>query len=302
MNKYERLQTFVVTVQESGFSAAARKLGLSKAAVSLQVSELEKTLKTVLLERSTRKIKLTEAGKRYYQHCLSIIRAMEQAESELSAFNEEPQGKLHVVVGHYFCKYLIIPHLKGFLQQHPKVTVQLDTVERVPDFEREGIDLLFGLSCETPEHWVRRRLMETGYVLCASPAYLAEKGIPQQPQDLLQHHHIIHTSRNQQGNDVLLDDLTAPVEPYLRVDSTLSLLEAAVAGLGIAKIQRHELPNERFTHGYLVEVLPEYRAGKETVYCYYHPARRQLPKIRAFVDYFNQQLQSHLDGRATDSV
>lgn len=177
MSKLERLATFVTVVEENSFIGASKRLGISNAAVSKQVTGLEDDLGMQLLNRSTRKLSLTEAGQLFFEHARRVANEMNELEALFSGMKAEPSGPLRVTSGRHFAERYVIPHLLEFSTLFPKVEVQLDVCERVPDLAREGIDINVGHSIVGGPNDIHRKIAETRYVICASPEYLEKHGV-----------------------------------------------------------------------------------------------------------------------------
>lgn len=291
MSKFDRITTFVTVFSEGSFAACARKNGLSTAAISKQVSLLEEELGFGLLHRSTRKLALTEAGALYFEQAKQLLSDMAEMEAIALEMRKEPFGTLKVASQRYFAENYILPNLPDFLERFPKIGLQLELLERFPDLEREGLDILIGMSRPPSLHVKQKTIGYTSYVLCASPKYLKRFGTPLHPQDLRKNHRYInHMLRVPVHLTKFKDEQELYLEPYLLLNDTRAMRECAINGIGIVKLHRYVV-EEALSSGKLVEILADYNEGKQPIYIAYQPHKHVPPKIRVFIDYFTKRYQ-----------
>lgn len=288
MSKLERITAFVNVVEENSFAAAARKQSQSTAAISRQVSQLEAELGAQLLQRTTRQITLTEIGLQYYQHVKKLLTDLGEAETSIAKSKNEATGTLSVMSSRYFAEEYIIPRLKKFMVQNPKLQIKLELAERYPDLIQEGIDLIFGVAMEGALDLVRRRVATTRYVLCASPDYLAKKGQPKTPADLKKHHFITHSMRKPPNRLTFKNSKELFIEPVLSLNDSRAMRECALQGMGIVMLHDY-MVTDAVREGHLVELLNKFQMPAQTVYLYYSPSRYLLPKIRRFIDFYTAE-------------
>jgi DNA-binding transcriptional LysR family regulator len=288
MNKLDRLETFFQVASEGSFAKAARRLDVSTAAVSKKIALFEKELGVELIKRSTRSFALTTWGELYFDHCKTIIAQIKEGEDLVAFSRSEPSGILRVTAGRYFSERYIIPNLAEFVQLFPKVRLELELAERMPDLEKENIDILIGMSMSGASDCIQKKIARTRYVLCASPSYLAKHGTPQSPDDLVGHSYISHSMRSpdlisfKTGKKIRL-------EPLLRLNDTQAMLHCALAGMGIVKLHDYAV-EEAVAQGELVEILEEYRDDALPIYVCYLQRKYVAPKIRCFIDFILAKL------------
>ncbi|WP_106224792.1 LysR family transcriptional regulator [Legionella pneumophila] len=287
MSKFDRITYFIAVVEEHGFAAAARKFGVSTAAVSRQIARLEAELKAELLVRTTRKLSLTDIGARYYQQCKKALLELNEADIAIANSQNEAVGILNVTSSRYFAMRFLLPYLPEFMDLNPKLQIKIELAERFPDLAQESVDVLFGVSMEGPPELVRKRVSTTRYVLCASPDYLANNGIPKIPSDLAKHRYITHSMRNPDNLVTFKGDEQIYVEPVLWLNDSRALCECAMLGMGIIKLHEY-IVAEALQDGRLIEVLPEFQESSLSVYLYYQASRYLQPKIRRFIDFFTK--------------
>ncbi|MEO8407629.1 MAG: LysR family transcriptional regulator, partial [Oxalobacteraceae bacterium] len=193
MDKFQQMQSFVAIVDAGSFVRAADVLDTSKAAVSRHLAELEQRLGVRLLNRTTRKLSLTDDGQSFYHRCTEIIAAVNNAEGELSFRSAEASGLLRISVPVTFGILYLAPLWGVFLSLHPKITLDVSLADRTVDLVEDGIDLAIRISASPHPNLIGRQLASTRMILCASPQYLARRGMPQRPQELADHDVISYT-------------------------------------------------------------------------------------------------------------
>ena len=287
MSDLDRFELFTQVVKSGGISQAAQALDISKAAVSKQIKHLEQTVNTLLFTRYKQRLQLTPQGEALFTQCLRLQRELNEARNICQAFDAEPTGDLHVVVFVYFAQQLIFPRLKQFLATYPKLNLRIDTTERVPDFINEQIDLAIGFSLPVPNagEVIQQRMATTRYVLCASPDYFTENGIPKDLNDLAKHRYIEHTSRSSTQTLKLKPQYQVIVTPYLLLNSVNAMIDCARQGIGLVQLPFY-MVKTLLNNGELIEVLKDYQAVDAGVYYHYLKQRYMQPKIRKFIDYF----------------
>lgn len=286
MNRLIAAETFVVVVEEGGFTAAARRLGITKSYASKLVTQLEDRLGVRLLHRTTRKVSVTEAGQAYYERCTELMRAMEDAEAEAGALQTTARGRLRISLPAAFGATHLAQSVIAFQALHPGLSLELSLSERHVDLVAEGFDVAIRIGDVRDTTLVARRLLTGDRVLCASPAYLARKGAPQTPQELTQHH-CLRYSHHQNPSAWRLfgppGEVLVPVAGPVLVDHPALLLEAGRQGLGIffaPLLYSAPLLQE----GLVQRVLPDW--GAPAVVHAVFPTARHLPaKVRLFVDH-----------------
>jgi DNA-binding transcriptional LysR family regulator len=286
-----RIEIFVKVVELGSFSEAARSQKISTAAVSKQIALLESEAKIKLLDRTTRRVRLTEGGQAYFQQCKKVLSEYQIAQSLLSHLSQEPAGDLFVVSARYFGEAWIVPFLREFQELYPKILLDLELAERMPDLEKENVDLIFGMSMAGPLNSIQKKLTSTRYVLCASPDYLKQFGVPRRISDLKNHRYITHRMRKPDSKVTFKNKLEIHIDPVLRLNDTGTMLECALQGMGIVKLHDYVVQNA-LDQGSLIEILPGSLESQIPVYLYYREGRYLQPKVRHFIDFFSARINS----------
>lgn len=301
---------FARVVEAKSFSGAARQLGLGKSAVSKQISRLEQALGVRLLHRSTRTLSLTDEGRAVYEHCASMVAAAEAAEVAASNLNAAPRGTLRVSAPVSFGTRHVAPAIRSFLARYPEMRVELVLLDRFVDLAEEGFDLVIRLADRLPDGLIARRLLDIDFVICASPAYLAQRGTPRQPADLAGHNCLLygHGGFGKQwrlralGGNTAADssrEVQVAVDGNFQVNSSEAVHEALLADMGLGLIPRLSVEDD-LARGTLRVVLPGWQviAPFAAASAVFAPSRAPSPKLRAFVDH----LLEHFKPAAPDGI
>lgn len=283
-----QMMIFAQTVQQGSFSAAARALDLTPSAVSKQISQLEDKLGMRLLYRTTRQIRLTEEGEEFYERCLRVLAEVDEAEQWISASQGAVKGTLRVAGTVAFAKYHVMPLIPEFLQRYPDLRVHLEVTDRFVDLVETGTDVAIRFTEQLSDpSLVARRLAVNRRVICAAPAYIEAHGMPETPEDLLNHNclrlYTVSTFNEwefegPEGNRVL------DVKGSFETNSADTLYYGALVGLGIARLSTF-LVGPDLKAGRLVRLLPEYTHEKASILAVYPQRRHLSPKVRAFIDF-----------------
>lgn len=289
MPDLSQMETLVLTSELGSLAAVARKLGITPAAISKQLTRLEEELGLQLLIRSTRRIELTEVGVNYCLQCRRILEEVEAADALISQVKAVPYGVLKVVSGRHFATSYIIPHVKEFLSLYPKIELNLELAERIPDLNLEAIDVLIGMSISATGDAIQKRIATTSYSFCASPNYLKLFGTPEKPVDLKNHRYITHSMREPDNELSFRDKEVITINPYIRVNDTQTMLNFALDGLGIVKLH-HYVVKEHLERGSLIELLTNYNNSDIPIYVAYPQRRYISSKVRCFIDFITSKI------------
>jgi DNA-binding transcriptional LysR family regulator len=295
-------------VELGGFSAASRKLGLTPSALSKLVDRLESALQVRLLTRTTRRVHPTAEGQLFLVHCKSILREIEDAETELTDVARAPRGKLLVHAGVGFATHQLVPALPRFVASYPEVEIALIVDDRPVDLAKEGIDISVWPGPPTDQTVVARKLCDVERVLCASPDYLACYGMPNSPQDLMKHQCITlagllsalapWTFENPQGEHAVVA-IAGPVS----ANTAECVRQIALMGLGIARLNEF-IVKEDIRSGRLLRVLADSPCGDPVpLYAVHLYSRHRLRRVAVMLEFlgeaFGQPSRAGLDSALT---
>ncbi|MEQ9080655.1 MAG: LysR family transcriptional regulator [Sandaracinaceae bacterium] len=277
-------QLFVATVDHGSITAAAASLGVSRPTLSRRLSALEARLGLALLHRSTRSLTLTPAGRRLYERVKPLIEDVARAEAQLLEERDEVTGRLTVSA-----PPVLAPELSAVLVRlqrlHPALHVHLTTSVRWVDLRAEGIDVAVRAGRLHDPELVHRRLGYGDVSAVASPGYLEPRGAPADV-DALSEHALLMGAAPEGGPQrwwPRRDGERVPVDGRFHSDDQAALLEAAIAGAGIAMLSELTAAAP-LADGRLVRVLPEILGARIAVHAVFTRRTLQPARVRALVD------------------
>ena len=286
MDRLTAMAVFVEVARSGSFSATADKLDMSRAMVTRYVAELEQWLGARLLQRTTRSVTLTDAGESCLRRSQQMLALKENVEEETSVDGNELRGQLRLTCSTSFAYAQMAAAIADFLQQHPKLKVDLNASEGALNLVEARIDLAIRISAEPDPMLIARPLAACESALVASPAYLARHGSPLSPADLAAHRCLSYANFGKsiwhfhQG----VAHESVGVTSHFSANESTALLQAALAGAGIA-LQPTYLVNPLLSTGELQVVLPDWSLPMMHIYALY-PSRKNLsPAVRALVDF-----------------
>lgn len=285
---FNDLHIFVQAVNSGGFAAAARHLGVPKSTISKRVAELEADLGTRLIHRTSRSFVLTDVGKDFYDHARAAVIEAEAAESVVQRRQEEPQGTVRITASVPVAQFHLADRLPALARAYPKLDLQLHVTDRFVDLIREGFDIAIRSHfAPLPDSDLMQRRMKVERItLVASPEYLAQRGTPERPEDLVRHDGLLTTPASRAWHLKDKNGHAVQITPTVRLvaDESSVLLRAAAAGLGIACLPE-AMSAASMESGELIQVLPGWAAGSVTSTILTPHRRSQLPAIRAVIDF-----------------
>ncbi len=288
MDLLEKMATFVRVVEAGSLSAAAKHLGLSAAAVSRQIATLEEQVRVTLLLRTTRRMTITDAGHRYYDHCQRILREVEDAQAV--GRTGEVRGTLTVSAPVTFGGSRVAPYLPALLAEHPELRIDLRLEDRVVDLVGEAVDVAVRVGMKPPESGgvVAHKLTSYRRVLVAAPKYLARRGEPRTPDDLAKHEAVSQTRDSGARCTWTLrrdgDERTVQSEVRLRSNAVYALREAALQGVGLALLPEWMVADD-VERGSLRQVLPRWELDGVGVNALHRVEVREAPRVRVFLEH-----------------
>lgn len=294
MDELPYMVTFVQVVKAGSYAAAARQLDSSVSALSKHVTRLEKVLGARLLNRTTRNISLTEAGSVYYERCVRILEAMEEARDAIPSSKSEPRGHLRVTAPVVFTNLFIVPLLPEFQARYPDITLAIQPTDARVDLAEEGLDLGIRITASPPPNMIGRRIGK-GYslVCCASPTYLKKHGKPEKPEDLAAHQCFAFAISQGEWR-FRKDGQVQPVKvsSKLNVNNGEAMLKMALMDMGITALVPF-IVREHITAGRLQPILEGYLMEPVMdIYAIYLPHRYIPAKLRVFVDFLAEKLKA----------
>lgn len=287
MDRFDAMRVFTRVVEQRSFTLAAQGLGLPRSTATDAIKQLEARLGVRLLQRTTRTVSPTLDGEAYYRRCLAILGDIEDAEAAFAG--AKPRGLLHVDVQGTLARRFVLPGLPAFLARYPDLELFMGEGDRWVDLIREGVDCVLRVGEPRDTDMIARRVAMLEEVTCASPAYLAQFGVPTRIEALAGHRMVGFRSSATGAllplefiKDGIARNVTLPVR--LSVTGAEAYSAAARLGLGLIQAPRYHLEAD-LDRGTLVEVLPDHPPAPSPVSVLY-PRNRQLsPRVRVFIDW-----------------
>ena len=297
MDRFEAMRTLVAAVDGGSLSAASRALHTPLPTVSRRVSELEAHLGAQLLVRTSRKLILTEAGEAFVAVARRLLDDLGDAERAAGGEYRAPRGELLVTAPIMFGKTHVAPIIHDFLDAYPEVTVRLVLADHVIDLVETHVDVALRIGQLPDSDLVGRRVGQVHWVICASPFYLARRGEPASPGELGDHDCIafegLQTYRSWTFGS-RTSTQAAPIRPKFSVNTADAVIDAASAGVGIARVMSYQAAAAiRFNK--LVSILRNHAPPAIPVQLVHRGQRSQPLKQRAFLDFVAPRLKIALD-------
>lgn len=294
MDRLHLMSVFVAVAEKEGFAAGARRLNMSPPAVTRAVAALEERLGVKLFNRTTRYVRTTEAGQRYLEDARRILADVDAADEAATGVNAEPRGQLTVTAPVLFGRMYVMPGIVEYLQRYPRTEVSALFLDRIVNLLEEGVDVGVRIG-ELPDSSMRAlRVGSVRVVLCASPQYLQNHGVPQQPPDLLEHS-IVASSAGGNAFDWRFETSSGSralrIQPRLTVTTNDAAIEAALQGFGITRLLSYQVAPQLAT-GELKSVLKEYESRPRPIHIVHREGRHASAKVRTFVDLMAERLRA----------
>lgn len=289
MDRLTSMAVFVKAADSGSFTAAGRALGISSQMVGKHVSSLEERLGAQLLHRSTRRQSLTAIGQTFCERCRVVLAEVEVAETTAHEFSATPRGRLRISAPVTFGSIALAPLITGYLRIYPQVEVALDLTDRHVDVVGEAFDAVIRLGPLKDSGLISRALIPYRLIACASPAYLAVRGTPRTPADLVAHDCLgfVFASgqpfskwRFDKGGQVY----EVQVRNRFQVNDARVLQAAAVEGQGII-LQANLILSDDLAAGRLVQVLPDYETPTRALHILFAATRPPTQTLRSFIDH-----------------
>ena len=291
MDKLEAMRVFVAVVEAGSFVEASRVLELSAPAVTRSVARLETALGIPLFHRSTRHVRLTDSGQRYYTDAKFILDQVDEAEAAITGSYSEPRGLLSITAPVLFGQRYIVSIIADYVKAHPQVSVSSLFQDRIVNLLEENLDVAIRIGDLADSGLFAAKVGDVRRVVCASPAYLQERGIPQSPEELSQHD-IIQSTTVEPLTTWVFGDRKVRISPRYQCNQNAAAVSAAVMGAGLTRLMSYQVADE-LNSGKLVLVLEDFEPASMPVSVVYLEGRKANAKIRSFVDLAVEQLRNN---------
>jgi DNA-binding transcriptional LysR family regulator len=287
------MTVFAAVARARSFSAAAHQLNMSTTAVSRHVADLERMLGVTLLHRTTRHVSPTEVGARYLPRAEAILGEIEQLNAEISAIDPTPRGKLKITAPPAVGNEVVAPVVVDFVEAYPEIELEIDLTERLVDLVAEGFDAAIRAGPLESSSMIAHRIVEMHYLICASPSYLEQRGVPRRPEEIREHDCIHWRVATERGAWHLVKDgaqISVPIRGRLLMSNFATQREAALRGLGLAILPVLTVRDD-LEAGRLIPVLTDYEAYRGILSLVRPPTPFEPPKLRVFIDFITDALR-----------
>lgn len=280
------MRVFSEVVTRGSFTAAADTLGMSRAMVTRHIAELERWLGARLLQRSTRRLSLTEAGEACVARSRQLLELVNDVEQVVGQRDTEPHGQIRVAASVSFGQSHLAAALVDYLARYPRTRVDLVLGDSTTHLIEDRIDLAIRITNGLDANLIARKLAVCHSVVCAAPAYLAQRGMPHSLEELAQHNCLgysrfeksqWHFSRDGQ-------DASVQVSGNFSANEATALMQAVRAGCGLS-LQPTYVAAPLLQSGELVAVLPQWEPASLGIYGVYLSRRHQPATMRILLDF-----------------
>lgn len=294
MDRFAAMKVFAKVAETTSFAEAARQLHMSPPAVTRTISALEELIGSRLLVRTTRSVKLTEAGERYVEDCRRILGDVLEAEAAAAGSYATPTGTLIVTAPVLFGQMHALPVLMDFLDRHPAVTGRALFLDRVVNIVDEGIDVAVRIGHLQDSGFSAIRVGAVRRVVCGSPAYFEERGVPRDPADLASHSIVAPTSAWASlewrfGRD---QKTSVTIHPRLFCNTNETAMSAALHGWGLTRLLSYQI-GPALRDGRLRTVLSEFEEEPLPIHVVHPEGRHASAKVRSFVDFIVERFRAN---------
>jgi DNA-binding transcriptional LysR family regulator len=292
MDRLQSMRVFSKVVEQGSFVGASKLLNMSNAVVTRYIADLEVHLGTRLLNRTTRKLSLTEIGRAYLERVNHVLQYVEDAEAVALVDSTNPSGTLRVYSMLGFGQMQLAALLPRYAKRHPDITLDITLTAETIDLVEEGLDVGIFIGYQKFDaSMITRQLAVSEILVCGSPAYFQQFGVPQIPADLSEHACLNFSNIEELRNHWPLPGpqesvINIPIKSKLLSNSGELLLRCAAADMGLIARPSFALVEELQSKR-LVRVLQAHSFGYLKVTMVY-PSRRQVSaKVRSFVDFMS---------------
>ncbi|WP_119941004.1 LysR family transcriptional regulator [Neorhizobium sp. NCHU2750] len=287
MDRFTSMTIFVKAADLGSFAAAADAMGISPQMVAKHVVFLEDRLGTALLHRTTRRQSLTDVGRAYYDRCKHLLLEVDAAEAVAQDMRTKPKGVLRVNAPLTFGTFSLAPFVTRYLGRYSDMQIDLTLNDRFVDPLEEGFEVMIRIGDVSDTSLIAHPLAPYQMIACASPEYLARRGMPRTPAELRQHDCLAYAywspsipCRWRFTRDGKTEEVRATGR--MRSNDWKTLLCAAMEGYGITLGPENVL-NPEIEAGRLVRVLPDYEGPSRPMHVIYPAGRRPTVKVQSFV-------------------
>ncbi|MBB6521830.1 LysR family transcriptional regulator [Pseudoteredinibacter isoporae] len=285
MDRITAAKVFVAIVERGSMAQASEALDMSRSMVSRYLSEMEDWAGARLLHRTTRKITLSDAGEKVLAECYKLKDIEKDVQFVSSSLNTEPQGALRIGTSQVFGEKILTDFVCGYLSRYPKVSIDIQISNHAVNLVEERVDLAIRITNQLDPNIIARKFGDLRSVICVSEAYLKQRGLPKDIEQLEQHNCINYSYFgnavwNFNGTD---GARSVKVSGNLTANDPAALLQASLLGVGIS--QQPRFATEPYLqNGDLIELFPELEPETLGIYGIYQSRKHMSRALRVFID------------------
>ncbi len=284
-----QLTWFLAVAEERSFTKAAARIGVAQSTLSHAIRQLETRMGIRLLTRTTRSVALTVAGERLLRTITPRLAEIEEEIAALTAVRDKPVGSVRLTLSDHALKSVVWPKLKPVLAAYPDIEVELILDSTFRNIVEERFDAGVRLGESVEKDMIAVRIgPDWRLVAVASPEYLADRGRPGRPQDLIGHNCI--NMRHESSGALYAWEfekdaqaLRVRVDGQVTFNNSYAMIDAAVSGLGIANVPE-DIVTSRIEAGELEIVLDDWSPMFDGYFLYYPSRRQNLAAFQIIVD------------------
>ena len=289
MDSIENLRTFIAVADAHSLSAAARQLRVAASVVTKRIDQLEFRVGARLFARTTRRVTLTELGARYLSSARRLMQDYDEVFAEMRHSPQPIEGHIRIKVPTPIAVAYMAETLAEFQEQFPLVTLDVVLTERAVDPSEEGFDIALGAHPNSFPGVIEEAICPLHRALCAAPAYLEERGVPQHPSDLANHDCLVFLPA---GRTWLFESanghVSVDLRPKLSANESSVLTTAAILGNGIALLPLYAVA-AALRAGTLVRLLDGFTAPTLWMKAFVPEDRLRIPRVRSLLAFIKAQ-------------
>ncbi|BAN98749.1 lysR family transcriptional regulator [Plautia stali symbiont] len=299
MDRLDCDRMFVAVLEVGSFAGAAARLGTSSGQASKLVSRLEQQLGVQLFKRSTRALSPTEIGRAYYERVKTLLETFDALDATVQENARSPTGRLKISAPGTFGTAVLASVLVAFARHYPLIELDVNFSDRAVNIVDEGFDMAISIGKLDDSSLIARRLGEVPIRLAAAPGYLLQHGTPQHWRDLATHQCISDTNFRDPWHWPFVtpfgDSVSMPIRGRLCFSNTEACLQAALAGLGIARLPGF-IAAPALQRGEIVTLLEDFAPPAMGLFALYPPARHLAQKTHLLIDFLAEHFRLHPPG------
>lgn len=280
---------FYHVVQQGSFSKAAQRLDVSKSHISKMITKLEKELNTKLVLRNTRNLRITEAGKHFYEYCAQIVDIGEESYAMISERSNKPSGMLKISIAPV-CGIVLSHMLPNFTAKYPEISLDIRLETAKVDLLKEGYDLVIRAGVLESSNLIAQKIGNIKFSICATKKYFDKYGFPDTPQDLTKHNVAIYRGTKLEKK-LIFDNYEEIINLTGNLGSNhLGMIKQYLLGDTCLCVMPEYMIFNEINDGLIVRCLDNYKLPSRSLYAIYLERNLMLPKLKVFLSELRQQM------------